>query len=41
MDCIHELVIDDGEHVCTKCGTMMGRIIDEGAEWRNYEQGKD
>ena len=41
MDCNHELVIDEGEHVCTKCGTMMGRIIDEGAEWRNYDQGKD
>jgi len=41
MDCKHELVIDDGEHVCAKCGTIMGRLIDEGAEWRNYEQGKD
>jgi len=41
MNCNHELTIDEGEHVCTKCGTMMGRIIDEGAEWRNYDQGKD
>ena len=40
MDCKHELVIDDGEHVCKLCGTIMSRIIDEGAEWRNYE-GKD
>ena len=40
-NCKHELVIDEGEHVCTLCGTMMGRIIDEGAEWRNYDQGKD
>jgi len=41
MNCKHELVVDEGEHVCTLCGTMMGRIIDEGAEWRNYDQGKD
>lgn len=41
MNCKHELVVDEGEHVCTLCGTIMGRMIDEGAEWRNYDQGKD
>uniref|UniRef100_A0A6C0JWM7 Transcription factor TFIIB cyclin-like domain-containing protein n=1 Tax=viral metagenome TaxID=1070528 RepID=A0A6C0JWM7_9ZZZZ len=40
MDCQHILVIDDGEHVCNKCGTIMNRVIDEGAEWRHYEDGK-
>jgi transcription initiation factor TFIIIB Brf1 subunit/transcription initiation factor TFIIB len=40
MNCQHNLVNDEGEHVCTKCGTIMGNVIDEGAEWRNYEDGK-
>jgi transcription initiation factor TFIIB len=40
MDCKHDLVIDEGEHVCNKCGTIMSKLIDEGAEWRNYEDNK-
>lgn len=40
MDCKHELVNDEGEHICIKCGTIMGNVIDEGAEWRNYEDNK-
>ena len=36
MQCSHddELVMCDGERTCTRCGTMMGCVIDEGAEWR-------
>lgn len=40
MDCKHDLVNDEGENVCIKCGTIMGNVIDEGAEWRNYEDSK-
>lgn len=40
MDCNHSIVVDEGEQVCELCGTIMTRVIDEGAEWRNYEQGK-
>lgn len=41
MECIeHSLVIDEGERVCEKCGTIVSKVIDEGAEWRNYEDGK-
>jgi len=40
MACIHSLTIDEGQHVCEKCGTMFERFIDEGAEWRNYEDNK-
>ncbi len=40
MECQHSLVIDEGERVCEICGTIMSKIIDEGAEWRNYEDGK-
>jgi len=40
MDCQHSLVVDEGERVCEKCGTIVSKIIDEGAEWRNYEDGK-
>lgn len=40
MECQHNLVIDEGEHVCNKCGTIMSKLIDEGAEWRNYEDSK-
>lgn len=40
MECQHLLIIDEGENVCEKCGTIMGKIIDEGAEWRNYEDNK-
>lgn len=40
MDCQHSLVVDEGQHVCMKCGTIMNKVIDEGAEWRNYEDNK-
>ena len=40
MNCQHNIVNDEGEHVCNKCGTIMGNVIDEGAEWRNYEDSK-
>ena len=40
MECEHSLVIDEGENVCELCGTIMDKVIDEGAEWRNYEDGK-
>ena len=37
MQCIHPeeaQVMYGGEKTCSKCGTMMGCTIDEGAEWR-------
>lgn len=38
MQCEHEAVeIDNGEQVCGCCGQILGNYIDEGAEWRNYE----
>jgi len=40
MDCQHTLVVDEGEQVCNKCGTITDKVIDEGAEWRNYEDSK-
>ena len=40
MDCIHSLVIDEGQNVCQKCGTIFEQYIDEGAEWRYYEDNK-
>jgi transcription initiation factor TFIIIB Brf1 subunit/transcription initiation factor TFIIB len=40
MDCHHSLIIDEGQHVCENCGTIFDKIIDEGAEWRNYEDSK-
>ena len=40
MDCEHFLVIDEGQQVCQKCGSILDQVIDEGAEWRNYEDGK-
>ena len=40
MECSHSIIIDEGEQVCEKCGTVMSKFIDESAEWRNYEQGK-
>lgn len=36
MNCEHDVIADDGERVCTKCGTILGSCIDEGAEWRVY-----
>jgi len=41
MDCKHNYAIDDGEYVCQSCGLIGDRFIDESAEWRNYENGKD
>jgi transcription initiation factor TFIIIB Brf1 subunit/transcription initiation factor TFIIB len=40
MNCKHSVIIDDGEHVCELCGTILARVIDEGAEWRNYDDSK-
>ena len=40
MACQHSLVIDEGQHVCQLCGTMFEQLLDEGAEWRNYEDNK-
>lgn len=40
MDCIHDLVTDEGQHVCKNCGTIFDTIIDEGAEWKQYEDNK-
>jgi transcription initiation factor TFIIIB Brf1 subunit/transcription initiation factor TFIIB len=39
--CEHTFIVDDGEYVCNLCGTIGDRYIDEGAEWRNYEDGKE
>lgn len=37
MECEHaNTTVDDGEHVCTTCGSILERYIDEGAEWRVY-----
>jgi transcription initiation factor TFIIB len=42
MNCEHEqLTTDDGERVCTSCGTILGSVIDEGAEWRVYSNTED
>lgn len=40
MECVHSFVIDEGEHVCEQCGMISSKVIDEGAEWRNYEDSK-
>jgi transcription initiation factor TFIIB len=39
--CEHKFVVDDGEYVCENCGSIGDRFIDEGAEWRNYDDGKE
>lgn len=39
--CEHSFVVDDGEYVCENCGSIGDRFIDEGAEWRNYDDGKE
>jgi len=39
--CEHSFVVDDGEYVCETCGNIGDRFIDEGAEWRNYDDGKE
>lgn len=40
MECEHSLTIDEGQQVCQSCGTIFDKILDETAEWRNYEDGK-
>ena len=41
MDCVHENVVtEEGQHVCTDCATILDTVIDEGAEWRQYEDHK-
>ena len=40
MNCKHSLIIDEGQQVCTMCGIIFDQVIDEGAEWRNYEDSK-
>lgn len=37
MECEHDTVdVNEGERVCTSCGSILGSFIDEGAEWRMY-----
>ena len=31
-----DVVLDEGQHVCAQCGTVVSRQIDMGAEWRYY-----
>lgn len=40
MDCPHAFTIEEGEYVCEVCGIITSKVIDEGAEWRNYEDSK-
>lgn len=41
MECVeHSIVVDEGEQVCQTCGTIVCRVIDETAEWRNYEDNR-
>lgn len=30
------MIVEDGQNVCSDCCSVMGRIIDNGAEWRYY-----
>lgn len=30
------MIVEDGQNVCRQCCSIMGRIIDSGAEWRYY-----
>jgi transcription initiation factor TFIIIB Brf1 subunit/transcription initiation factor TFIIB len=30
------IIVEDGQNVCTNCCAIMGRVIDNGAEWRYY-----
>jgi transcription initiation factor TFIIB len=40
MECEHSIIVEEGQNVCTSCGRMFSQVIDEGAEWRNYEDSK-
>lgn len=41
MDCVHENVVtEEGQHICTDCARILETVIDEGAEWRQYEDHK-
>lgn len=40
MECQHSIIVEEGQNVCTMCGGMFNQVIDEGAEWRNYEDSK-
>jgi transcription initiation factor TFIIIB Brf1 subunit/transcription initiation factor TFIIB len=41
MECKHSsTVLEDGQHVCIDCATILDQYIDEGAEWRQYEDHK-
>lgn len=31
-----DLIVDDGQHVCSGCKSIVGRVIDHSAEWRFY-----
>lgn len=42
MDCEHvDVIIEDGERICSDCGVILHRCIDEGAEWRIYANTDD
>jgi transcription initiation factor TFIIB len=41
MECAHESVVtEEGQHICTDCARIMDTVIDESAEWRQYEDHK-
>ena len=41
MECKHETtVLEDGQYVCIGCARILDQFIDEGAEWRQYEDHK-
>lgn len=40
MNCKHYLVVEEGQNVCNYCGVIFEQVVDEGAEWKNYEDGK-
>ena len=41
MSCQHTTIVDEGQHVCITCGTILQQYIDESAEWRNYDDQPD
>lgn len=41
MECKHQTTsLEDGQHVCMDCARILDQYIDEGAEWRQYEDHK-